>query len=132
MRHFAIALATMVASCATPTAADRSLTGRWGGQHVGLDMGAASGRLDYDCAAGTIDQPLNADSVGRFIAIGTHTPGQGGPDRVGYSPPSYPARYSGSVRGDVLTLTVDVPAINARIGPYALRQDAEPILLRCL
>ena len=132
MRRFAILFAAMVAGCATPGATERPLAGPWGGQHVGLDMGEANGRLDYDCAAGTIDQPLITDPAGRFAAVGTHTPGQGGPDRIDYAPPSYPARYNGSVRGDVMTLVVDVAAINARIGPYTLRRGVEPILLRCL
>ena len=125
-------LALLAISCATPTVPNRSLAGQWGGQHVGLVMGKASGRLAYDCAAGTIDQPLVTDSSGRFAATGTHTPGQGGPDRVGHVPPSYLARYSGSVRGDTMTLAVDVPALNTRIGPTTLRRDADPILLRCL
>lgn len=132
MTRFAILFAAMVAGCATPVVADRSLAGRWGGQHVGLEIGEASGRLDYDCAAGTIDGPLVADTAGRFAVTGTHTPGQGGPDRIGYVPPSYPARYTGSVRGNTMTLVVDVSGINARIGPYTLRRGAEPMLLRCL
>ena len=132
MTRLAVLLAAMVAGCATPVAADRSLAGRWGGQHVGLAMGEASGRLDYDCAAGSIDGPLIADAAGRFAATGTHTPGQGGPDRIDYVPPAYPARYSGSVRGDTMTLLVDVSGINVRIGPYTLRRSAEPVLLRCL
>ena len=125
-------LAALVAGCATPTAADRPLTGSWGGRHVGLVIGEASGRLDYDCAAGTIDGPLIADAAGRFTATGTHTPGQGGPDRIDYTPHAHPARYTGSVRSDTMTLVVDVPSINARIGPYTLRRGADPILLRCL
>ena len=127
-----IFLAALVAGCATPIASDRSLAGRWGGQHVGLEMGPASGRLDYDCAAGTIDGPLIADATGRFAATGTHTPGQGGPDRIDYTPPSYSARYSGSVSADLMTLVVDVSAIGARIGPVTLRRGAEPVLMRCL
>lgn len=125
-------LAMIAASCATPASSDRSLAGNWGGQHVGLVMGEANGRLDYDCAAGTIDGPMTADAAGRFAAPGTHTPGQGGPDRIGFTPPSYPARFSGNARGDTMTLTIDVPDLNVRIGPYTLRRDAEPMLLRCL
>lgn len=132
MMRASILLAALVSGCATPLAGDRSLAGSWGGRHVGLDMGRASGRLAYDCAAGTIDGALTADAAGRFAATGTHTPGQGGPDRIDYTPPSYPARYSGSIRGETMTLIVDVAALGARIGPYTLRRGAEPILLRCL
>lgn len=120
-----------LAGCATAPSA-RSLAGEWGGNHVGLDLGEAIGKLEYDCATGTIDEPLLIDSSGRFTGVGTHRPGTGGPDRVGVIPPSYPARYSGSVRGEVMTLVVDVEAINARLGPYALRHGAVPNLTRCL
>ena len=95
-------------------------------------MGEASGRLDYDCAAGTIDGPLLLDAAGRYVATGTHTPGTGGPVQVEVTPPAHPATYSGSVRGDTMTLVVDVPAIGARIGPGTLRRGAEPMLMRCL
>ena len=118
-------------SCAT-MATDRSIAGRWGGQHVGLEMGEASGRLDHDCAAGTIDGPVLLDAAGRFAATGAHTPGTGGPVQVGVAPPAHPATYSGSVRGDTMTLVIDVPAIGARIGPYTLRRGADPMLMRCL
>ena len=95
-------------------------------------MNEASGQLDYDCAAGTIDQPLLADSNGRFSASGTHTPGHGGPDRINHVPTAFPARYSGNVKGDTMTLAVDVPALGTRIGPYMLRRDTEPTVMRCL
>lgn len=124
-------LPLLLAGCAT-VAGDRSIVGHWGGQHVGLEMGEAEGKLDYDCAAGTIDGPLVSDATGRFTARGTHTPGMGGPVQVGVTPPSYPATYAGSIRGDTMTLVVDVPTITARIGPTTLRRGAEPVLMRCL
>lgn len=132
MRRVALLGLTMVAACATPNPTSRTIMGQWGGQHVGLVMTEASGRLTYDCAAGTINGPLIVDAAGRFAATGTHTPGQGGPERIGYTPPSYPARYSGSVRGETMTLVADVSELQLRIGPYTLRQGAEPTLLRCL
>ncbi len=130
-RIFAIAVAAVMASCATPAAPPNELSGRWGGEHVGLSFDGASGRLDYDCAAGTIDGPLVPRADGSFVATGTHTPGHGGPDRVGEVDPSFPARYSGHVRGNVMRITVRV-ANGVLIGPYTLRRGAEPMLLRCL
>lgn len=122
----------LVAACQTVAAPAAPLTGSWGGRHVGLTLTAEGGRLDYDCAAGTIDAPPSLDRDGRFRARGTHTVGQGGPDRIGYEPPRLPATYEGWVRGDRMTLQVRVPSTGAELGPFTLRRDAEPILLRCL
>ncbi|MCY7338985.1 MAG: hypothetical protein LH465_03400 [Sphingomonas bacterium] len=131
-RRLALLVALLVSGCAaTPLRAP--VTGQWGGEHVGLMLNSGGGgALDYDCAAGSIDGPVVTDAAGRFTATGTHTPGHGGPDRVGEVPPRHPATYSGSVRGDVMTLVIDVPAIAARIGPYTLRRGAMPNLMRCL
>ena len=108
------------------------LTGAWGGMHVGLQLSSEGGELEYDCAAGRISHPVIPGADGRFAATGTHTPGTGGPERVGEVRPSWPAHYSGSVRGDEMTLRVDVPGRAIVIGPHRLRRGARPILLRCL
>lgn len=121
----------LVAGCATMAPAG-PVTGSWGGQHVGLVLDATGGTLDYDCAAGRIDGPVATGPDGRFVARGTHTPGTGGPEREGEVRPSYPANYSGSVRGDRMVLRVYVPARGFVIGPYELRRGADPILMRCL
>ena len=127
-----VLLALAAAGCATPQGAGRSLAGQWGGHHVGLDVGATGGQVAYDCAAGTIDQPLVAAADGRFGAAGTHTPGHGGPDRIGDVPRSYPARYSGRVSGETMTLLVDVAGLGSRLGPFTLTRGAPANLLRCL
>jgi len=106
--------------------------GSWGGRGVALTLDARQGRLEYDCAAGTIDGPLLPDALGRFIATGTHTPGLGGPERIDRPPASFPARYTGTVRGDAMRLEVDVPARDLHLGPFTLRRGAEAVLLRCL
>lgn len=108
------------------------VTGAWGGMHVGLSLTHDGGTLDYDCAAGRIDEPVVAGADGRFVATGSLTPGIGGPDRIGEVKPSWPARYSGSVRGDEMILRVDVPARAIVIGPHRLRRGASPNLTRCL
>lgn len=126
----AICLAAL-GGCAT-AAPGSPLTGNWGGEHVGLVLDDTGGRLDYDCASGSIAEPLIPAGDGTFSARGTHTPGQGGPDRIGYVPPSYPARYSGTVSGSSMILRVEVPSREIAIGPLRLRRDEEPVLVRCL
>jgi hypothetical protein len=133
MPRWGLALAgLLVAACQSVAAPTAPLTGSWGGQHIGLTLTAEGGRLDYDCAAGTIDPPLSLDRDSWFHARGTHSPGQGGPDRIGYEPPRLPATYEGWVRGDRMTLRVRVPSTGAELGPFTLRRGAEPILVRCL
>jgi len=127
-----LVLALFAAGCATPAPPPQPLSGAWGGHHVGILFGATDARVDYDCGAGTIVGPVEPRAGGAFEARGLHTPGQGGPERAGFTPPSFPARYSGRVRGDSMTLLVEVPEIGSQIGPYALRRGAEPLLVRCL
>lgn len=90
------------------------------------------GALDYDCAAGSIDGPVVTDAAGRFSVVGTHSPGHGGPDRIGENSPRHPATFSGNVRGDVMTLMISVDATAQQLGPFTLHRGATPILMRCL
>ena len=128
------ALALVLTACQTASMEDgrRPVTGSWGGTHVGLVLGPDGGRLEYDCASGTIDGPMGTDAGGRFTARGTHVPGHGGPEREGDVPPRLPANYAGEVRGDRMTLRVRVPSTGVEIGPLTLRRDVEPVILRCL
>ena len=121
----------LLAGCAAVPPAGTTLTGRWGGEHVGLTLGAAGGTIEYDCGSGAVSGPITPRGDGSFAATGTHSPGHGGPEQVGEVHPSFAARYTGSVRGDVMTLTVKVEN-GVLIGPYTLRRGAEPVLMRCL
>ena len=93
---------------------------------------AAGGKLDYDCAAGTIDGPVILNALGEFHEKGTHTPGTGGPVRQDQVPPALPALYHGSVQGERMTLRVIVPSNGTVIGPLELMLGAAPVLMRCL
>jgi hypothetical protein len=129
--RFAPILLLGLGSCAGVPPAQAPLIGEWGGAHVHLALTAAGGAVEYDCAHGTIDTPVMLDSAGRFAAAGTHVREHGGPVRMGEVLPSSPARYSGAVRGDRMTLRVDVSGIGP-IGPYELVRGAPPQLFRCL
>ena len=126
-------LAAAVAACRTGgESAGLPITGAWGGTHVGLVLDADGGTLAYDCASGSIDEPLRPDATGSFRAIGTHVAGHGGPEIEGRVPPRLPAQYFGTVRRERMTLRVRIPSTGVEIGPLTLRRGAEPILFRCL
>ena len=129
---FAAAAAALAACSTLPRPpAGIPLTGEWGGTHVGLKLGETSGGLDYDCAAGTIDEPLVPRRDGGFEAQGLHMPGTGGPDREGEVRPSYRTRYWGTVRGNRMTLQARVET-GVTLGPFTLVRGAEPVIFRCL
>ena len=130
-RAVILAAAAGLAACASLRNAGVPVTGEWGGRHVGLTLGEASGTLDYDCAAGTIDGPLLPRSDGTFEVDGLHTPGTGGPDIVGQVRPSFRTRYWGVIRGQRMTLQARLEN-GVALGPFTLVKGAEPIIFRCL
>jgi hypothetical protein len=131
IRAPALLIGVALGACASVPASGGPLTGEWGGEHVGLKLSEAGGTLDYDCAAGTIDDPVMPRRDGTFEAGGRHTPGTGGPERVGEVRPAYRARYSGSVRGNRMILEGRVEN-GVALGPFTLVRGAEPIIMRCL
>ena len=68
----AIAVAS---ACHDPVAADP--IGTWGGTHIALIVTASDGTVEYDCATGTITEPVRVGSDGSFDAAGTFSPGHG-------------------------------------------------------
>ena len=81
-------------------------TGAWGGPHINLEVGERSAKIEYDCASGVIEGPLVVDSEGRFNLRGTHAMQRGGPVREDEEPRRVPARYTGAIKGDTMTLTL--------------------------
>jgi hypothetical protein len=130
MRPAALALALALAGCASAPSPGTPVTGQWGGTHVGLTLDGSGGRLEYDCAAGTIGPVVPAPD-GQFAAIGTHTPAAGGPEIEGQPRPTFATRYAGTVRGDRMTLQGRLPN-GVLLGPFTLRRGSEPTIFRCL
>ena len=109
--------------------AKMNVVGTWGGEHVILDVSKNGAVLEFDCAHGQIDQPLILDKKGRFAARGTFTPEHGGPVRRDEITPSSAARYSGEVKGDVMTLKVVGGGVD--VGIFTLNRGAHPLLRKC-
>lgn len=107
-------------------------TGLWGGQHMGLDVSASGAQIEYDCANGTIDQPMTLDSSGTFDLRGTHIRGHAGPDRQGESERGEPARYTGRVQDQTMTITVILTNSKEDVGTFTLTHGKPPRIRRCL
>ena len=109
------------------------ITGIWGGDHAGLTIDTSGfGTLEFDCAAGTIDQPFLVDSNGRFNLSGTYTQGHGGPSQIDEIPDKHPALYTGSTDGRTMTLTVSLTDVNRTFGPFDLTLGGSPKAIKCV
>jgi len=84
----------------------RIATGVWGGQHISIKVGTKSATIEYDCASGVINGPLVVDRNGNFNLRGTHRMERGGPVRADEDSRQVPASYTGSIKGNTMTLTL--------------------------
>lgn len=105
--------------------------GDWGGEHIGLAVTQSGATLEYDCARGTIDEPLVA-AEGRFTAVGTHIREHGGPVREGEIPETHPARYDGRIDGETMVLEVTLTDSGEKLGSFGLVRGQSPRVLKCL
>lgn len=83
-------------------------TGLWGGPHISINVGPKYAKIEYDCASGVINGPLVVDAAGHFNLRGTHRIERGGPVRADDNPPEHPATYTGTIKGNKMTLTLKV------------------------
>jgi hypothetical protein len=104
-------------------------TGTWGGEHLVLEVSDKGAEAEFDCAHGQITEPIALDQRGDFDAAGTFTPEHGGPVRRGEVPPAAPARYSGHVDGD--TMTLKVFRDKEEVGTFTLTRGNRPLLMKC-
>lgn len=117
-------------SCASLPAPGVPVVGTWGGDHIRASLSDSGGNLEYDCARGTITEPLIVNDDGRFDVRGFHFRGHGGPVRMDEKPDSAVARYTGRIRDDVMTL--DVAVGGTALGSYSLLRGRDGSVFKCL
>lgn len=110
---------------ATTTAADgdRLKTGAWGGEHVAMTVTDTGARIELDCAYGEIGEPLTIDPDRRMAVQGVYVL-QRGPDPE--NPDRKPARFSGTLSGDVLTFEVRLIESGEIVGAFKVVYGAPP------
>lgn len=128
-----ILLLALLAGCGSAAGGDeRALPiGTWGGDHVLLEIAAGGASLELDCAHGAVEGPIRLDGEGRFDVPGTYVQERGGPVREGQED-SRPARYTGSVEGKTMTLTIAVGDGGETLGPFELVHGRSARLTKCL
>jgi hypothetical protein len=110
----------------------RVQTGAWGGEHLALTVTETGAHLEFDCASGDVTEPLTVDREGRLAVDGVYVRGHGGPTRSGEEPDRKPARYSGRIEGNTMTLAVTLTDSKENVGTFTLTHGAQPRLRRCL
>ncbi len=124
---------TFVLRHGAPAEIDACLQGAWGGEHIRLLVNESGATIEYDCAAGTIDEPLRPDDDGNFEARGTHVFEQGGPRTIGEPRPRpRSAHYTGWTDGAKMTLTVTLPRTSREVGTFSLGLGQRAQLEKCL
>lgn len=102
----------------------------WGGEHVQLELTKAGGKLQFDCATGTIARPLTVDSQGRFRAGGTYTRETPGPTtREGNAAAN--ATYSGSIVGGTMRLHIVAGTNKEVVGDFGLIRGESGRVIKC-
>jgi hypothetical protein len=103
----------------------------WGGEHVRIDFNDGEARVEFDCAHGTITNPIKTDSEGRFALNGTYVREGPGPIRLNVPRVSQPARYCGTIKGDEMALSVTLNNASQEIGTFTLTRGSEGRIRKC-
>jgi hypothetical protein len=103
--------------------------GNWGGQHINMKVNAKSATIEYDCASGVIQGPLVVGRDGTFNLRGIHRMLRGGPVRADEKPNEVPAVYTGSIKGNTMTLNLKVG--DSEVETFTLEKGKEGELFRC-
>jgi hypothetical protein len=105
--------------------------GTWGGQHIKIVVENGSATVEYDCANGTINGPLNLDRSGKFSLSGTHVSERGGPIRLNMPRKGQAAQFTGWTDGKKMTLTVKLSDSKEDLGTFTLEKGSDGRLRKC-
>ena len=110
----------------------RITSGPWGGPGIHIEVTEKSAKVEFDCAHGTIQGPLNLDSKGEFKLKGSFTRERGGPVRSDQNESSEPAVYTGSIKGETMTLELKLDGQDQALNSYVLTQGKTGRLHKCM
>jgi hypothetical protein len=106
--------------------------GSWGGTDIRLVIEPNATSIEYACADGKITDILAVDQNGNFEAKGFHVRQRPGPMRADDPGTGVPARYTGRISGDQMTLKVTLVENDTLIGDFQLERGKNVRLFKCL
>ena len=130
----ALIAACVLSGCAmtaTPLAPDSPVkAGKWGGQHISMNVAPASTEIEFDCGRATVPGAIETDNDGRFAATGTFLQERPGPTTPN-GPAQRPMRLSGTVKGDDMQVSIVLTDSNEDLGTFTLTFGRTARLVKC-
>jgi hypothetical protein len=103
----------------------------WGGEHIELVITDSGAQIEFDCATGTISEPVPLDSTTTFKLKGTFSREHGGPIRKDETPNTAKVTYSGRVENGKMILTVLVDGKDPYEGAFVLERGRAGRVTKC-
>ena len=116
-----------VACYTSPSDPVTEISGTWGGDNAGLIATDSSAHVHIGCTLGDTSTPIHPDVYGDFDVVGKYNIDAYPVDRGIF----HPARFTGHVSGNDLTLSVTLTDTGAQYGPVTLVRGKEPKMGPC-
>ena len=119
----------VLAGCNSPTPflPGGTLGGTWGGSNAGLMADDTSAHVHIGCTYGDVHRPIVLGPTSRLDVPGEHNI-TAYPIDAGIF---HPARFTGSIEGRTLTLTVTLTDTAVTLGPVSLTFGKDPVMGPC-
>lgn len=99
---------------------------------MGIQVEPDRANIEFDCARGSIEQPIFLNKKGRFDVAGIFVREHGGPVGENEPPDTHPARYTGRVYRKMMSITVTLTDTMETIGSFTLIYGQSPYVTKCL
>ena len=103
--------------------------GKWGGQHVRLNVSESGAEFEFDCAHGRMTGPLILQN-GRFVTTGTFVR-ERGPVRLDDSEHGQKVYFKGEVQGSRMTLIFSLAEDFSEAETFTLTHGVDAKLFKC-
>ena len=127
MRIGTVLSAFLLLTCRSTLVSPSEVVGTWGGDNSGLIAGDTSAHVHIGCTLGDTRGTIRPDANGRFDVDGTYNVDAYPVDRG----ITHPARFTGTVAGKTMTLTVTLTDTARTLGPVKLVYGKEPRMGPC-
>jgi hypothetical protein len=117
----------VLAGCDNPFPPGAMVRGTFGGNNAGLMADDTSAHVHIGCTYGDVHQPIVLDLNSRFDVPGEQDITAFPVDRGIL----HPARFTGSIDGRTMTLTVTLTDTAVTLGPVSLTFEKEPNMGPC-